>query len=186
MNLEKLKEHWKVEQSIKSKNEIGKLIAQMSESVSARTRRKALIEAGAFVVLLLVFFTGLDPERNSTTVNAFLALVVLMGIVNNLLIYRKLVVNKQGESLAQALQRQLRRQWQQLQFSVFFSVLFFSAVFMFLLSGADINGSKFWLVLLIFGLSIVIRSWFEVSRWKKSIRQLSRCQMELNATERTD
>jgi hypothetical protein len=183
MNLDDLKKHWELEQSSKSENEIAQLIAQRSESVSARNRRKALIEAGAFVVLLLVFFTGLDPERNSLLVNLFLALVVITGIVNNLLLYRKLLVNKRGDNLTQSLEKQIRAQWQQLQFSVLFSVLFFSAVCGFLLLRTEISGPDFWLIPLLLGLSIAIRSWFEIGRWKKSIRQLTRCQMELKAAE---
>jgi len=181
MNLEDLKKHWKLEQGSKSKDEILQLIAHRSESVSARNRRKALIEAGTFVLLLLVFFTGLDPERNSWLVNLFLVLVVMTGIVNNLLLYRKLLVNKRGDNLTQSLEKQIRAQWQQLQFSVLFSVLFFSAVFGFLLLRTEISGPEFWLIPLVFGLSIAIRSWFEIDKLKKSIRQLTLCQMELKA-----
>lgn len=182
MNLDDLKKQWESEHSSKSEDEILQMIKHKSRSVSARARRKALIEAGAFVLLLLVFFTGLDPERNSLWVNILLTLVVLAGIFNNLLLYSKLLINKQGDSLAQSLQRQIRRQWQQLQLSVLFSVLLFAAVFTFLFSGIEIRGSKFWIVLFIFGLSIALRSWFEIGRWKRSIRQLTRCQWELNTT----
>jgi hypothetical protein len=184
MNLDDLKNHWESEHANKSVDEIRQLIDRRSQSVSARSRRKALIEAGAFLLLLLVFFTGLDPERNSLWVNVFLVLVVLMGIVNNVLIYRKLLINRRGDSLAKSLKQQIRGQWHQLQLSVVFSVLLFAAVFTFLLSGTEIHGSKLWIASIIFGLSVALRSWFEIRRWKKSIRQLSLCQMDLGTVER--
>lgn len=183
MNLDDLKKQWESEQSSKSDDEILRMIAGKSRSVSARARRKALIEAGAFVLLLLVFFTGLDPERNSLWINIFLTLVVLAGIGNNLLLYSKLLVNTKGDSLSQSLQRQIRGQWQQLQLSVLFSVLLFTAVFTFLFYRIDISGPKFWIVLAIFALSVALRSWFEIGRWQQSLRQLISCQLELNAAD---
>jgi len=182
MDLNQLKNQWTSEQGHKGQDEISDMVAQKSKSVSARARRKAVIEAITFALVLLVFFTGLDPERNHFLVNIFLVLAVLAGVVNNLLLYRNMLINPQGESVAATLRRRVSSFKQQLSLSIAFSVLLFAGAYTFLLASVPISGSKVWWVLLVLVLSILVRSWFEVRRWRSSIRQLTQCQVQLSAT----
>ncbi|MFP4092069.1 MAG: hypothetical protein ACLFUB_20460 [Cyclobacteriaceae bacterium] len=179
MHLDELKKQWQAEHHQKIEGEIHRLIAGKSKAASARARKKALLESGALGLVLLVFMTGLDPERNELWVNLSFTLVILSGIANNLLLYRRLVLNAQGAKLSQAIHQQTKYLWQQIQLSVLYSVLFFGATFAFLLLRVNLDGRNVYWLLLIIPFSVVLRSWFEIRRWRKDLRQLNLCQMEL-------
>lgn len=173
MNLDDLKNQWKEEQSGKSAEQIQQMVRQRSSSVSAKAQRKALIESAALVVVLIVFFTGLDPEKNSLWVNLLFLGAVSLGIVNNLWLYRSMSLNQQAQDLSIALRKIVERLWLQIQFSVIFSVLLFASVIAFLMLRIPLSTEKLILVLLLLGGSIMIRSGVEIRKWMLSIRKIN-------------
>ncbi|WPP48559.1 hypothetical protein [Catalinimonas niigatensis] len=175
MQLDDLKKQWQQEQLSKSTEQIQQMIRGRSSSVSAQTERKALIETIAFVLVLIVFFTGLDPDKNSLWVNLLFLGVVSMGIANNLWLYRSLNLNRHGQDLHTSLQNMIRRLWVQIQFSVAFSVLFFTSIIIFLQLRVPLTSEKLLLILVLLGLSILIRSGVEIRKWISSIRKLNGC-----------
>lgn len=179
MNLDELKHQWQQEHARKSEPEIRQMIRGRSASVYRRIRLKTNLEAVAFVVVLFIFLTGLDADKNALWVNIFFTAVVALGIANNLILYRSLTLNAQGASLQDSLHQIINRLWWQVQLSVVFSILFFGGMLTFLLARVPLTDEKVMLALLLLAFSIGIRSWFEVSKWKNSIRRLNLCLLEL-------
>lgn len=105
MNLDDLKNQWQSEQAEKSAEQIQQMVKHRAASVSAKAQRKTLIESAAFVVVLIVFFTGLDPEKNSLWVNLLFLATVSIGIANNLWLYRSLSLNRKAQDLQKSLQK---------------------------------------------------------------------------------
>lgn len=186
MNLDDLKNQWQEEQHTKSAAQIQQMIRGRSSSVSAKTERKALIETLAFVLVLIVFFTGLDPEKNSIWVNLLFLGAVSVGIVNNLWLYRSLNLNRSGQNLHTSLQNIVKRLWVQIQFSLVFSVLFFSSMLAFLMLRVSLSTEKLIMILLLLGLSIGIRSGVEIRKWMISIRKMNMCLEMLSPSESRD
>lgn len=175
MNLDDLKNQWQQEQVGKSTEQIQQMIRQRSSSVSAKARRKAIVESVTFVLVLIVFFTGLDPEKNSLWVNLLFLCAVSIGIVNNIWLYRSLSFNRDGQNLQTSLQKIVKRLWIQIQFSVVFSVLFFSSSIAFLMLRVPLTSEKLILILALLGLSIMIRSGVEIRGWMLRIRKINGC-----------
>lgn len=175
MHLDDLKKQWQEAQHTKSAAQIQQMIRGRSFSVSAKTERKALIETVAFVLVLIVFFTGLDPEKNNLWVNLLFLGAVSVGIANNLWLYRSLSLNRQGENLQTSLQNIIRRLWVQIQFSIVFSVLFFTSMITFLMLRVPLSTEKLIMILALLGLSIIIRSGVEIRKWILSIRKINLC-----------
>ncbi len=173
MQLDELKAQWQQEQVTKSDAQIQQMVRQRSISVSARAQRKALIESAAFVLVLIVFFTGLDPEKNALWVNLLFLGAVCTGIGNNLWLYRSLNLNRHGQNLQASLQNIVKRLWVQVQFSVVFSVLFFISMIAFLTLRIPLSSEKMILILGLLGLSIIIRSAVEIRRWMGGIRKIN-------------
>ncbi|MEK6476440.1 hypothetical protein WJR50_02860 [Catalinimonas sp. 4WD22] len=184
MNLDDLKNQWHSEQAGKSTEQIQQMIRQRSSSVSAKAQRKVLIESTAFFIVLVVFFTGLDPEKNSLWVNLLFLCAVSIGIVNNLWLYRSLSLNQKGQNLQKSLQKIVKRLWIQIQFSAAFSVLFFSSIIAFLLLRVPLTSEKFLLILVLLGLSIMIRSGVEIRKWMLSIKKISLSLEALSSSEK--
>ena len=130
------------------------------------------IESLAFLVLLLVFMTGLDAPRNADWVNALLCFAVGIGIFNNVWLYRSLTVNAHSDDLKTSIQLVKKRLWQQVLFAGIFSVLFFGSVFLFLSLRTALSPEKTALLFLLLMASIGVRTGAEVWRWQKHIRQL--------------
>ena len=156
-----------------------KTVARQTAPVYTKTKLKVWIETIAFLLLLLVFMTGLDPERNQGWINALLVVVVGVGILNNLWLYRSLSVNAQGDDLKTSLQKTKKKLWQQLWLASIFSALFFGTVFLFLFQRIALSSEKLGLLLLFLVASISIRTGVEVWRWQKHIRQLDQSLADL-------
>ncbi len=182
MKLDELKQQWQEEQHTLSTEQIQQRVGQRSSAISARMAKKALIESAAFVLVFIVFFTGLDPEKNTLWVNFLFAGAIGIGIANNLWLYRSLSLNRQGQNMYASLQSIVRHLWVQIQFSVIFSVLFFTSVTAFLMLRIPLSTEKIILILVLLGLSIMIRSGVEISRWKGSIRKINLCLQTLSNT----
>lgn len=182
MNLDDLKNQWQQEQADKSTEQIQQMIRQRSSSVSAKTRRKAIVESVAFVLVLIVFFTGLDPEKNNLWVNLLFLCAVSIGIANNIWLYQSLSFNREGQNLQISLQKIVKRLWIQIQLSVVFSVLFFSSSIAFLMLRVPLTSEKLILILALLGLSIMIRSGIEIRGWMLSIKKIS---LSLDALSQT-
>lgn len=179
MKLDELKQQWQQEHASKSEPEIRQMIRGRSSSIYRSIRLKTILESIAFVVVLFVFMTGLDADKNALWVNIFFTVVVALGIANNLILYRSLTFNAQGESLQVSLQKVVNRLWWQIQLSVVFSILFFGGMLTFLLARVPLTDEKVMLAFLLLAFSIGIRTWFEVSKLRKSIRHLNLCLLEL-------
>lgn len=180
MTLDELKSQWPQDISAKSETEIQQMVSRKTSGVFSKTRIKALIETLAFLLLILVFMTGLDPERNRAWVNIFLVLTVGTGIVNNLLLYRNLSINPLADDLAIALRKTRDRLGQQIVISGVFSALFFGSIFLFLTLRVSLTPEKTgWLILFLVG-SIGLRTGVEIRRWQQHIRQIDQSLKDLS------
>ncbi|MEQ9439773.1 MAG: hypothetical protein RIG62_12035 [Cyclobacteriaceae bacterium] len=179
MSLDELKSEWQRNPAHKSEADIQQSVAKQTASVFSRTKRKVLIETAAFLLLILVFMTGLDPERNEGWVNALLLFVVGLGIMNNFWLYHSLLVNPQSSDLITSLYKARTKLWQQIMFASIFSALFFGSVFLFFFLRIPLTPEKAGLLLLLLTVSIGTRTGVEVWRWRNHIRQLDQSLAEL-------
>ncbi len=183
MKLDDLKQQWPYEHAHKSETDIRHMMSGRTVSVYRRIRRKAIVESVAFGVVLFVFLTGLDAHQNAWWVNLFFTGVIMLGIINNVMLYRSITLNATGAALHHTLRQTINRLWWQVQLSTLFSVLFFSSMLLFLLARIPLTDEKMMFALLILAISVGIRTWFEVGRWKQSIRRLNLCLLELTSLD---
>ncbi|MGD1893906.1 MAG: hypothetical protein ACFB15_25340 [Cyclobacteriaceae bacterium] len=172
MTLDELKSEWQQPYDQKSNAEVEQIISNKASSVFFRTKLKVIIETVAFTALILIFMTGLDSERNETWVNALLIVVVILGIANNLWLYRGLSATIPNLDLRTSLFRHKKRLQGQIIFSVVFSSMFFGSVFLFFFFRTPFTSEKIGLLVALLIVSIGIRTVVEVGRWLKHIRQL--------------
>lgn len=180
MTLDELKSDWQQPVSPKSSHEIQQMISQKASSVFYRTKLKVIIETVAFVVLVLVFMTGLDPERNASWVNIVLLLVAAVGITNNLWLYRRLSATVLNDNIKTSLIQFKKKLQEQMLFAIVFSSLLFGSVFLFFFLRVPLTAEKVGLLIMLLILSIGIRSGIEVWRWQKHIHQIDDCLSSLN------
>ena len=169
MKLDELKQTWQQENDQKSEQQLKKMMKQRISSVFSRIKLRAVLESIALLLVLLVFFTGLDAERNAIWVNILFAVTMLTGIVNNWVLYRGTTVNIEGVHLIASLEHINRRLQWQVGFAIAFSVLLFVGTFAFLLLRVPMTDQKLLIVLLVLPASIGIRTWFEVRQWYRNI-----------------
>lgn len=172
MTLDELKSEWQQPIDQKSKGEVEQIISKKAASVFLRTKLKVIIETVAFLALIVVFMTGLDPERNQAWVNILLLLVASLGIANNLWLYRGLSATVPNLDLKTSLFKLKKRLQGQIIFSIAFSSLFFGSVFLFFFFRTPLTSEKVGLLVAMLVISIGIRTRVEVGRWLKHIRQL--------------
>ena len=132
MKLDELKQTWQQEHEEKSEQQLQAAMKQRVSTVFSSIKLRAVLESVALLLVLLVFFTGLDPHHNAAWVNILFAVGLLIGIANNGMLYRRITINSGGSNLITSLQQVHRRLRWQIGFSVAFSVLFFVGVFAFL------------------------------------------------------
>ena len=167
--IDELKKTWQQEDEPKNEQQLRAMTQQRVFSTFRRVKLRAVLESVALLLALLVFFTGLDAHQNALWVNVLLAATLLVGMLNNGILYRRMAVNTQGVNLITALQQTHRRLQWQVGFSVLFSVLLFVGVFAFLLLRVPMTDQKLLLVLFMLPASIGIRSWFDVRQWQRSM-----------------
>ena len=167
MKLDELKQSWQQQNEEKSEQQLKAMTKQHIFSVFSRIKLRAVIESVAFLLVLLVFFTGLDADRNTAWVNTLFALALLVGIANNWLLYRRMTINAKGVNLVASLQNVHRQLRWQILFAVAFSLLLFVSAFAFLLLRVPLTDQKIMMVLFILPASIGIRTWFEVRQWQQ-------------------
>lgn len=179
MKLDELKQSWQPETEQKNEQQLKSMIKKQTSSVFSRIKLRAILETATLSLALLVFFTGLDAHLNATWVNVLFASAVLIGIVNNLVLYQRTTINARGSTLTTSLQRvdhQLR--WQ-IRLAVLFSGLLFVGVFAFLLLRVPMTDQKLLLVLFVLPASIGIRTWFEVRQWQRHLYSVQHSLAEL-------
>lgn len=177
MTLDELKNEWQQEAEKKSEPQLEKMLQQRASSVFAKIKLRAVIESMALLLVLVVFFTGLDAHLNATWVNILFALAVLIGIANNAILYRRTMVNARGDNLTASLQQvDNQLQWQ-IRLATVFSALLFVGTFAFLLLRVPMTDQKLFLVLLVLPITIGVRTWFEVRQWQQH-RMLVRHSLE--------
>ncbi len=170
MKLDELKQAWQQENEVKSEQQLHEMTKQCVRSVFSKIKLRAILESVALLLALLVFFTGLDANKNAAWVNALFALAILVGVSNNWLLYRRTSLNAKGENLISSLERvSLRLRWQ-IRLAVVFSALLFVGAFAFLLWRVPLTDQKLMVVFLGLPAIIGIRTWFEVRRWQRSLR----------------
>lgn len=152
---------------------------QRTSSVFSRVKLRAIIESVALLLALLVFFTGLDADRNATWVNILFASVLLIGIANNWMLYRRITVNATGTNLLVSLQSVNHQLQWQIRLAVVFSVLLFVGMFAFLLLRVPMTEQKILFVLFVLPASIGIRTWFEVRQWQRNMAVIQHSIAEL-------
>ena len=167
MELDELKQSWQQENKKKNEQQVQTMMKQRVSSVFSRVKLRAIIESVALLLALLVFFTGLDADRNAAWVNILFALALLIGIANNWLLYRSTTVNAAGANLLVSLQNVNQQLQWQIRLAVVFSVLLFVGMFAFLLLRIPMTDQKLLVVLLMLPASIGIRTWFEVRQWQR-------------------
>lgn len=172
MTLNELKSEWQQPFGQKSSAEIEQIISQKASSVFLRTKLKVILETVAFTALIVIFMTGLDPERNETWVNILLLLVASLGIANNLWLYRGLSATVPNLDLKSSLFKLKKRLQGQIIFAIVFSTMFFGSIFLFFFFRVPFTSEKIGLLIALLVVSIGIRTAVEVRRWLKHIRQL--------------
>ena len=175
MTLDELKSDWQQPVSPKSSDEIKRMVSQKASSVFYRTKLKTIVETVAFIVFVVVFMTGLDPERNASWVNVVLLLVAAVGITNNLWLYRRLSATMSDNNVKISLLRFKKKLQGQIFFAIVFSSLLFGSVFLFFFLRVPLTAGKVGLLIMLLILSIGIRTGIEVGRWQKHIRQIDDC-----------
>ncbi len=169
MKLDELKQTWQQEGEVKSEPQLRAMMKQRVSSAFSRVKLRAVLESGALLLALLVFFTGLDADQNAIWVNVLFAIALLVGIGNNWMLYQRISVNTSGTNLITSLRKVYRQLQWQIGFSVVFSVLLFVGVFAFLLLRIPLTEQKLLLVFFLLPATIGIRTWFEVRQWQRSI-----------------
>ena len=179
MELDELKQRWQQENEEKSEQQLQAMMKQRMVSAFSKIKLRAVLESVAFLLALLVFFTGLDAHQNATWVNVLFTLALLTGIANNGMLYRRITVNATGANVVASLQNVRRRLQWQIGFAVVFSVLLFVGVFAFLLLRVPITDQNLLLVLFIVPASIGVRTWFEARHWQRNVALVRHCLAEL-------
>ncbi len=175
MTLDELKSDWQQPVSQKTSTEIQQMISKKASSVFYRTKLKAIIETMAFIAFVVVFMTGLDPERNEAWVNILLLLTAALGIINNLWLFRGLSTIVSDSDLTTSLLKVKKKLRGQILFAVIFSSLLFGSVFLFFFFRTPFTVEKAGLLVMLLILSIGIRSGAEIWRSQKHIRQVDDC-----------
>ena len=179
MKLDEFKQAWQQEGEAKSEQQLQAMTKQRARSVFSKIKLRATIESVALLLVLLVFFTGLDADQNTAWVNVLFALAILTGVANNWMLYRRTTLNANGVSLIASL-RGISHQLQwQIRLAVVFSALLFIGAFAFLLWRVPLTDQKLLLVFLVLPAIIGIRTWFEMRRWQRSLRFVRYNLMEL-------
>ena len=179
MKLDELKQAWQQENETKSEQQLQTMTKQRVRSVFSKIKLRAVIESVALLLVLLVFFTGLDANQNAAWVNVLFALAILAGVANNWMLYRRTTLNANGVSLIASL-RGISHQLQwQIRLAVVFSTLLFIGAFAFLLWRVPLTDQKLMVVFLVLPAIIGIRTWFEVRQWQRNLRVVRQSLAEL-------
>ena len=169
MKLDELKQTWQQESNQKNEQQLREMMKQRISSVFSRIKLRAILESTALLLALLVFFTGLDAERNAIWVNVLFAITMLTGVTYNWVLYQGTTLNTEGVHLIASLEHVKHRLRWQAGLAIVFSVLLFVGTFAFLLLRVPMTDQKLLVVLLILPASIGIRTWFEVRQWYRNI-----------------
>ena len=170
MKLDELKQTWQQEGEAKSEQQLQAMTKQRARSVFSKIKLRAVIESVALLLVLLVFFTGLDADQNAAWVNVLFALAILAGVGNNWILYRRTILNAKGENLIMSLRGVSHQLQWQIRLAVVFSALLFVGAFAFLLWRVPLTDQKLMVVFLVLPAIIGIRTWFEVRQWQRSLR----------------
>jgi hypothetical protein len=185
MELDSLKQEWdKLHQDasvpLKNAGQLRQLIRQRSLRIFFKTRAKVVIEALGYLVILFVFITGLDAHLNRTYVNVLLVSILVLGMVNNFVVYRHMSLHANGSNLKQSLQLVLHKFRQQRKLVTYFTILYFTGISLFFLFRISYSTPKVLLLIGLFLMSVAIRTWFERRNWQRKISTLERCLTELD------
>ncbi len=179
MNLDELKQTWQQENEEKSEQQLQAMTKQRARSVFSKIKLRAVIEAVALLMALLVFFTGLDADQNAAWVNVLFTLAILVGVANNWMLYRRTTLNANGVSLIASLQNVSHHLRWQIRLAVVFSALLFIGAFAFLLWRVPLTDQKLLLVFLVMPAIIGIRTWIEVRQWRQNLVMVQQSLAEL-------
>jgi hypothetical protein len=185
MELDDLKEQWHEQKpaSRKSVAEIKSMIGKQSMRIFFKARAKVMIEAMMYLLLLLVFFTGLDAEDNSFWVNGLLFVGVGISIVNNFLLHGNLYANRKADDVKQSITKAVAHFKKQLRLQFYFTLIFFAAISVFFLLKVSYNHYKLILLGVFFISAVAIRTWIERSAWLNRIKQLESYLSDLQTLE---
>lgn len=180
MKLDELKQNWQSETTPKNEQQLIQTIKKRSTSVFARVKLRAVLESVALLLVLIVFFTGLDAHLNAAWVNGLFALAIFVGVANNAVLYRRTVVNARGNNLVTSLRQTSNLLHWQTQLAIGYSILLFVGVFAFLLLRVPLTDEKLLIAFFALPALIGIRTWIEVRQWQRSMNSVQHSLAELN------
>jgi hypothetical protein len=136
-----------------------------------------------YLLLLLVFFTGLDAEDNSFWVNGLLITGVGISIVNNFLLHGNLYANRKADDIKQSIINTVAHFKKQLRLQFYFTFIFFAAICIFFLLKISYSNYKLIALGVFFISAVAIRTWVERSAWVNKIKQLESYLSDLQTLE---
>jgi len=174
--MDEIKDLWRqenmAEDTMKSPEEIQSMIGRKARNTVARVSIKLVWEALAFAAVLFICVTGLDLRLTHRAIGWFLAVVLIHGVINNLTQATLSSIHLQGGTLRESLTRVADRFHKQRRFAMLFTVLYFAAMYLFLMSRAELTLPKILLSAILVTGSIGVRLWVENRMWSRRIQEI--------------